>query len=202
MWIWIVGAFILSMSLGYLFTQLAQRRSRPIFFQVGRKVRLTCDQGIFVVRLDSQKDYRLWLDAPLVANSHVPIRVGTKVYLEIPLESGVCKFRSEVKDRDPNSHLLQIDLPRDLKKEERRNEPRDYFADGLVTKLNRSSALLVNVSPGGACLVSREEVSVGDWVTLDLPEESGRYACVLESKPDSLDGRLASKIRVVFAEPR
>ena len=202
MWIWIVGAFALSMSLGYLFTQLAQRRSRPIAFQPGRKIRLACEQGVFSVRIDSQKNRVLWLDAPLQANSHVPLRVGTKVYLEIPMETGVAKFRTEVTERESQSHTLKVEIPADVLREERRTEERHYFPDGLVTRLNSRPAIVNNLSSGGACILSREEVSAGDWVILDLPDEPERYACVLESRPDALDGRLASKIRVVFADPR
>ena len=118
-----------------------------------------------------------------------------------PVLGGVLLFSTRVLGRDASNHQLEVAVPDDLRRVERRVEPRDCRFRDEKSSLNGEMAVLLDVSPNGARVISTSNACAGDSVTLQLPGELGLVrGLVLSTLPDSLGSKRASQIRVLFVD--
>jgi hypothetical protein len=129
------------------------------------------------------------------------MRNGECLVGESPVLGGVLLFSTRVLGRDASNHQLEEAVPDDLRRVERRVEPRDCRFRDEKSSLNGEMAVLLDVSPNGARVISTSNACAGDSVTLQLPGELGLVrGWVLSTLPDSLGSKRASQIRVLFVD--
>ncbi len=201
-----LGLFLLwiaSVALAFGLTRFnfARRRPRAPEFLPNASWRIRTDRGAMRVRFLGSTEKGYEISAPLSDGAHVPLRPGDQVYVEAPGPGGAILFRTYIIGRSLESHTLLLQPADETQVQNRREEVRLPYKDEYV-KVNGEPSLLLNLSPGGAKLRTQASVAAGDWVTVDLPDQAPQYACVLEVLPDTLNGRPASGVRLIFSDPR
>lgn len=201
--LWFAGLWVTSVAIAYLGTRLLRRRTPKVPpFMVDASWKLRTQEGVLRVRYLGRTARGYQITAPLSMNSHVALRPGDRVHVEAPGAGVSITFRSYIIGRDLDSHTLIVQETEDFVIRNHRDDPRIRFSEGEPAKLNGQPSVLMDLSQSGAKLRTRAQVSTGDWVRLDLPDQEEQFACVLEVLPDTLDGRPAHGVRLVFAEPK
>jgi len=198
--VWLIGIFSVSIALAYAFTRAKSNPTQLPSLPEGTFWKLRTASGIYRVRYIHRGNGDLVVDAPLEKNAFVPLRVGESLQVEAPAFGGCVAFRTEVVARDADTKQLRLAIPTQVLNQNRREHPREVFPETAFSRINGEPSALINISMGGARVISRAEVSVGDWIRLETLDDE-KMGCVLEVLPDSLDGRRANNLRLVFAEP-
>lgn len=116
--------------------------------------------------------------------------------------TGMLTFASTVCDRLSSPASLVLRGPTSLKVVERRQTRRFRAMKGEMGSLDGEPALVLDVSTLGVCLVSSSRPALGELVVLGLAGSSGLHmGWVLDSTPDSWNGRPAYRVRVRLTEP-
>lgn len=198
--LWLLGIFLASFGIAYILTGKKPKANQLPTLPEGTFWRLRTSSGLYRVRFIQRQGQELIVDAPLDKNAYVPLRVGESLQVEAPAFGGCVAFRTEVVSRGAESKQLHLAIPSQVLNQNRRQHPRECFPETAFSRLNGEPSALINISMGGARVISRAEVSVGDWIRLETLDDE-KIGCVLEVLPDSLDGRRANNLRLVFAEP-
>ncbi len=201
--LWFFLLWVGSVAIAYTWTRLtkAKRQSSQPSVRPGSSWKLLARSGVYRVRFIETSELGYIVSAPLQGDSYVPLRPGDSVHVDAGCDEKVIRFRTAVMKRNDDDHTLLLAIPANFKEEERRSARRQQYDQGWFSRLNGEPAVLLDLGEGGARIRTQACVQTGDWVTLALPEKDDQYACVLEVQPDSLNGRPASAVRVIFAEP-
>ncbi len=186
----------------YLFAN--RRKIRPTLPAIpeGTSIRLVGPSGAYRSTLVMVDHNGIVLTSPMHRNSHVPLRVGDSLMVQVPLASGVLTFRSTVTERDAKTHQFTLETPVASKLIERRTEGRDKRFEGTGVVVNGVSATLVDLSAGGAKLVTSEFVKAGEVVRVQLPSGMGVVmGWALESTATAQGHLAARELRVRFETP-
>jgi hypothetical protein len=117
-------------------------------------------------------------------------------------DTAVLTFRAAVVSRNADTHEFTLARPERVRHVERRAELRDSSYDGMIGRINGTSATLQNLSAGGACVVTAAPVRAGDQVTLDLPMGLGEVqGLALESTATAQGRTLSRAVRIRFEVP-
>lgn len=191
------GAFAVSYGVAFLLV----KARKPRFPEIpdGAKVTLRGVNGTQRTRLVGVVSSGVVIQAPLEDDRYVPIRVGESIRVEIPLEEALLRFRTDVTERDSETHLITLAIPSSFVLSDRREKVRRNFSEEQPARLNGEPALLLDLSENGACVVAAAELAVGDLTRLEVEGRTERYGCVLEVTPDILDGRFATRARLLFS---
>lgn len=189
----------------YTLTWLATmgRRRRPeVRLTPDQKIRLLAPGGAYRSRFLRECREGLVVQAPLQRDVFVPLRVGSEVVVQAPHSDGLYTFRCLILSRSVDCHEYVLSLPDIVRNTERRSEPRLTPAEGQVATLNQQPAHVLNVSAGGARVLSFAFLSPGDYVSLSLSEfEGSANGFVLETTASVWQGRAAQEARIWFEEP-
>lgn len=200
---YLIALFLASLCASYLVGRLL-RRAAPRLPQltVGTSCRLVGTGGVYRCYLGSVKGKGLEFSAPLQRDHYVPLRVGEALMVQIPVQEGVVSFRSVVVERDAERHTFRMAAPTHFRTLDRRSEPRDDSVYGREVALNGQAAEVLNVSAGGALVVTTLDVQPGDRIDLQLGgSNSVCPGWALESVPTTLGQQAARSVRVRFESP-
>lgn len=202
----VIGYFALALALGAVIGSVFSKRRRPgrprIKIAQSAKARLVGPQGVYRCYFVADEAAGLVFSSPLQRDNYVPLRVGEPFMVQIPTTDGVITFRTEVLSRDATTHQFVVAYPDTYRMIDRRAELRETVFDGHEATINGHAALLCDLSPSGAKLVTQGELIAGESVTVTLPD--GRGTCdgwALESIPGAFGNAPGRVVRVRFAEP-
>ncbi|MCW5937532.1 MAG: flagellar brake protein [Fimbriimonadaceae bacterium] len=168
----------------------------------GTIARVIVPGGAYRCRIDACAPQYITFSAPLHQDTFVPLRPGQTVVVQIGDAGGLLTFRSEILARDSRAHTLCLAQPRHFRHSERRSEPRLKEVDDFRVMVDGQTARLVDLSARGAKAVTAAHVKPGDRVRLSIEEAPGEaVGSVLESRWDTLGGRPAREVRIMFDEP-
>ena len=123
--------------------------------------------------------------------------------IQAPLNDSIITFRAAVIGRNSDTHEFTLATPERVRHVDRRSEPRDTSLEGCIVSLNNQSAKLVDISAGGARVLSPAYgIRPGDAVSLNLPDEMGTaYGWALETIPTADGAHRANWVRIRFETP-
>jgi hypothetical protein len=193
-------------SVSYLVARLAALGSRgrtiALPFAPDQRLKLVAPGGAYRSRFVRESREGIIVQAPLHRDSYVPLREGTEVVVQAPHQSGLVTFRSKILRRLVGSHEFVLARPGRIRNTERRSEPRLTPEGGLPADLNGRPASVINVSAGGARIVTLAAVDPGDFVSLSSGEFEGTATgFVLEAAPAVWQNLPAVEARVWFEDP-
>lgn len=194
--LWFLGLWTASVGIAFLLTK--RRRVDPIFLP-NAFWKLQTPQGTMRARFvgESRQGYRI--EAPMAKGSFVPLRPGDAVYVEAPGIGSAMTFKTQIVGRDTQDHTLTLRLVANPITHNRRDDARLKGEETIM--VNGVPSQLVDLSSSGAKVVTVADLAPGDLVRLARKGDESRLGWVLEVLPDTLDGRLASRVRLIFAEP-
>lgn len=200
----LLGLWVGSVLMAYALTRVRTRKNAPKRPELvpGSTWVLRSPSGVHRARFLAEMPNGYLITAPMELDAYVPYRPGDRLHIEATGEMEAVVFRTEVAERDMTDHTLLLAFPLDYFVRNRRESGRLVFEEGERTRLNGQPALLMDLSEGGARVRTRLEVAAGEWVRVEVPEKGEQFACVLESQPDAMDGRPASLVRLIFADPQ
>ncbi|MGE4215761.1 MAG: flagellar brake protein [Fimbriimonadaceae bacterium] len=188
--------------LGYWATSTQRPRGTSLTLPEGQRIRLLTPHGTYHCRVLSGTGAGLTVSAPLSGNAHVPLRPGTHVVVQAPTTTGVLSFASTVCDRRSGPASLVLRAPTKLKVVERRESRRFRAIAGEHGSIDGETALILDCATMGVCLLCRNRPANGELVVLGLPSLARpRMGWVLDTSPDTWDGRAAFRARIRLAEP-
>jgi hypothetical protein len=202
----LIASFVLffggSLLVSYgLFSLLSARRNR-LDIAEGTAVRLVGPGGAYRCHYLGRDGEDLLFTSPLQADRYVPIRVGEKLFVQVPGVDCMLSFRSTVVKRDGSSHELVLSNPDYVRRTERRSEPRLTKFAGEDALFDGEPASIVDLSAAGACLLSRRRPDPGQRVRVVLPaSQLDTVGWALEASPASIGTHQGYKVRVQFTEP-
>lgn len=199
--LYLFGLFAASFGVAYAFTKLSHAAKRRGFpeLALGTAALVRHRSGKYRCRLSERCADSITFDSPLVADAHIPFRVGDTVKIEVPLKRGVVMFFAEIAGRDDHARRFVVPTPERYDVHDRRAHARTEYEEGVVARVNQQPGILLNASPGGAAVVAHVDVATGEMVRIEDADSAVHLGCVLEVSPETLDGRLASKLRIVFS---
>ena len=169
---------------------------------MGCSVRLVGPGGVYRCHLLRKERDGLVFSAPLQRDHFVPLRVEEKLMVQMPVVDGLVTFRSEIMSRDAEEHSIKLETPKRFRHVDRRSEPRDDRVCGREVSLNGSAAALVNLSAGGARVVTPLALKPGERIQVQLGMEAAVcFGWALESIADHLGVEPARSVRVRFEAP-
>jgi hypothetical protein len=200
-WMIAVVAAGAAAGLGYWASAAARPKRDRFWLPEGSPLRLLTPYGTYHCRILAGSGTGLCVSAPISANARVPLREGVKVVVQAPTPNGVMTFASTVSGRNVEPPSLLLSAPEGLRVVERRTAKRVRAAAGAHGSIDGEPALVIDSGEMGSCLVSRDRFPAGELVVVGL-STTGQPALgwVLESSPDSWDGRPAYRIRVRWCE--
>ena len=201
-WITAMAAAGAVAGLGFWASTAQRPRSKSLTLPEGQRIRLLTPNGTYHCRVVGGTGARLTVSAPLSGNAHVPLRPGTHVVVQAPTPTGVLSFASTVCDRNTDPASLVLQGPTKLRVVERRESRRFRAMAGELGSLDGETVLVLDCSVLGACLLCRNRPAPGELVVLGLASIAHpRMGWVLDSVPDTWDGRPAYRTRIRLAEP-
>lgn len=186
---------------GYWASAAARPRRDRFWLPEGNPLRLLTPYGTYHCRVRAESGAGLSVTAPISANARVPLREGVKVVVQAPTPQGVMTFASTVAGRHEDPPSLSLSAPEGLRVVERRSGRRMRAATGALGSIDGEPALVIDSGEMGSCLVSRDRFPAGELVVVGLPTScQPTLGWVLESTPDSWDGRPAYRTRIRWCE--
>lgn len=198
-WLQLFLTMAATLTLSWCVARLVTRRrpaeARTLGLEPGHRLHLVTAGGSYRCTYLDDSRAGLKVSAPLSRDVYVPLRVGETVVAQCPVSEGLVTFRTEVIDRDAETHTFVLRRPGAFRRTDRRTEPR-IALDRFVT-INGHEASLVNASLHGLCVRTWERFSPGDWVEVSLGQGSP-VACgwILATAPSSMDGRPSADVRL------
>lgn len=169
---------------------------------IGTLVRLVTTGGAYRCRVSRCGPDGIDVSAPLHHDRFVPLRPGQTVIVQVPEPGGLLTFRTEIVQRDSESHVLHMSRPSALRRTDRRTEPRLTTVEGDLALVDSVEARMVDLSASGARVVTFADPRAGDRVRLDLKAHGAcAFGWVLASEAAQLRGRPARELRIRFEEP-
>jgi len=149
------------------------------------------------VTLNEQRPEEWVINPPEFALAH-PIELGEKLRVEVGYEQRVFWFWSTVTSVDPETGRITLTILKPIESAERRVNPRQEFTRLLPASVNDIPAWVLDLSDGGAQLLTEAELCAGDLVRLDAEGQESRLGFVLQVEPDILRTKFVSRVRLVF----
>jgi len=144
----------------------------------------------------------LVFSSPIQRDHYVPLRAGESLMIQVPMPESLLTFRTTILERDADQHEFLLAHPEGIKRIDRRSEVRDTTIDGQEAILNGDSATMVDLSAGGAKVITSQVVDPGDQVRLELPANLGSaYGWALESTATHRGRQSARAVRIKFQVP-
>ncbi|MBL8067341.1 MAG: PilZ domain-containing protein [Armatimonadetes bacterium] len=194
--------FALSWVAGWWFVGRKHRPLTLVPIAENCRVRMVGPGGTYRCYFIRRDKSGLVFSAPLQRDRYVPVKVGESLMVQAPLADGLITFRSQVLSRDAETHEFTLAMPERIREVDRRSEPRHPQTAGNIVRINDEPASLVDLSGGGARIVTNAPIQPGDNIYLDLPAELGTvHGWALECLPADGGSRVAREIRVRFEEP-
>lgn len=179
-------------------TQLRRARSvRLPQLPVGKRLTLRGLNRASRVTLHEQSEQEWVVTAPPTAAAH-PLEPGEKLRVEVGYEQRVYWFWATVGEAQPESGHVTLRILKPIESTERRTSPRQEFTRLLPATVNNIDAWVLDLSDGGAQLLTEAELSAGDLVRLDTEGQESRLGFVLQVEPDILQAKFVSRVRLVF----
>lgn len=198
----LAAVFAVSMVASWVLARKNRNRVTFVPLSENARVRMVGPGGTYRCYYLRRTKKGLFFSAPLQRDEYVPVRVGESLMVQAPIADSLVTFRSSVVSRDGESHEFCIAHPVRMRQVDRRSEARDKSVQGSIVRLNGDSASLVDLSAGGARIVSNSDVLPGDTVFVDLPDELGSVqGWALESVPSQFGGATTREFRIRFEEP-
>ena len=194
--------FTVSMVVSYFLT--AKNRKQVTFVPLTEncRVRMVGPGGSYRCYFVRRTKKGLVFSAPLQRDRYVPVRVGESMMVQAPVADSLVTFRSSVISRDAETHEFVLETPTRIRQVDRRSERRDEQFSGSIIRLNGEPASLVDLSAGGAKVISNSAVLAGDSVAVELPDDFGLvYGWALETLPSATGTAVTREVRVRFEEP-
>lgn len=188
----VAGSLAASSGLAYWRTH-SQRRRFPCF-SLGTTVRFKTVSGVFRSKIQGQSRDVLTLSAPLSRSQYVPFQVDERLTVEVPVQGGVCRFRSRVIAIDSDQHEIEVESPVEFSVQDRREAPRTNIEAPIMVE--GAPGWLLNVSAFGAKLQTQEPFAKGERLELDFGSEAA-HAWVMETSTGTPESRT---LRVRFEE--
>lgn len=165
-------------------------------------VRLVGAGGVYRCHYLSHDRKGVRVSSPIQRDHYIPLRVGEQMMVQVPQDAGLLVFRTTIIERDAESHEFLLGSPEAVRHIERRSEQRDSSVEGKGIEFNGEPATLIDISAGGAKVLTQVEVDPGDQVRIKLHANLGEaYGWALESTASQRDRRPARAVRVKFQIP-
>lgn len=183
--------FAASLTLSFALGTFLKRRRAVTAPEPNSVIRVRCASGVYRTRFLQDTPDGWEFVAPIQQDSHVPIRIGEPLILEIGCPRGVARFRAELIARESDSHvmlaahLVFVGLS-DRRAGERRLACCEVSFEGTPAKL-------VDISESGAKVEVGGFVPAGQRVRLDFPNSPApKFGWVLAHESDG--------VRVLFED--
>jgi hypothetical protein len=194
--------FTVSMVVSHLVMARSRRQVTFVPIAENTRVRMVGPGGSYRCYFVRRSKKGLVFSAPLQRDRYVPVRVGESMMVQAPVGDSLVTFRSSVESRDADSHEFVLAWPLRIRQVDRRSENRDKSVVGSIVRLNGEPASLIDLSAGGAKVMSNAVVEAGASVSVELPEQTETvYGWALESVPSSHGSAITREVRVRFEEP-
>lgn len=193
--LWFFGLWALAVVIAMF---VAKRRKPEPIFAPNTFWRLRTERGTLRARFIGEDSRGYRIEAPMAQGSYVALRSGDAVYVEAPGFGEAFTFRTQVLDRDAKTRIITLKRAKSPISHNRRDETRIKTEQRIT--LNGVPSVLLDQSAGGAKVLTSADLATGDTVRLESATEPTRMAYALEVLPDTLDGRLASCVRLIFAD--
>ncbi len=199
---WFAILFALSFGAAYF---LAKRkigiRRGPFWVDPDTAIRLSSPSGSFRSRFLQATKEGWMIAAPVQRDAFVPLRIGEGLVVQAPGAGGVWTFRTKVLDRQLEGHLLVLSRPEHPHLIDRRSQPRDVDVRGACVELNGCESELLDISAGGARVLTDAPLANGDNILMMLHADLGEArGWALECAPVR-NGEGKRAVRVCFSEP-
>jgi hypothetical protein len=190
-----------SMVLSYFLTRHNRKQLAIVPLEENTRVRMVGPGGSYRCYFLRRSKKGLTFSAPLQRDRYIPVRVGESMMVQAPLADCLVTFKSTVESRDAETHEFILAWPKRVRMVDRRAENREATREGSIILVNGEPASVLNLSAGGARLVTAAKIQPGDTLSLELNQDFGMvYGWALEVLP-SLSGGAAWEVRVRFEEP-
>lgn len=194
--------FAASMAVSYAVTARKRKKLLIVPLPENTRVRMVGPGGSYRAFFLRQTKNGLVFSAPLQRDHFVPVRIGEALMVQAPLDDSIVTFRSTVTHRDPVTHELTLAAPSRIKHSDRRTEDREANLRGAIVKANGETSTLLDLSAGGARIVTTAPIEPGDTVRLELPMDYGTaHGWALESIAIAQGRSQAREVRLRFEEP-
>jgi len=202
----LVGVFtvVFGFSLATAYAVHAARRNRiaPVDLEENAMVRFVGAGGVYRCHFVRSDRKGLVFSSPIQQDHYVPLRAGEMIMVQSPKDDGLMTFRTTILSRDAETHEFLLAHPQQVKHVDRRSEPRVKSFEGEKVRINGDEATMIDISAGGAKVVTEREIDPGDQVRLELPQNLGSaYGWALESTAANRGRRSARAVRVKFQVP-
>lgn len=164
-----VVLFAISMAVAWLIAQIMLATKRCPDPAIGTCLRMRGPAGMYRTRIVQARGSQWVLSAPLMRDHYVPLHVGERLSVEMPLDDGVMFFKTVIRSRDVGEHTLTIERPVHARKSDRRAERRIVEPNCGPVGLEGVPSRLVDICSVGARLTSSRSVQTGERVRVDLP---------------------------------
>lgn len=186
----------------YVFHASQRRRSAPVQLAENATVRMVGSGGVYRCHYLRESRRGLVFSAPIQRDRYVPIREGESMVIQAPQDSSLLTFRTTVLERDAETHEFILARPVSIRNIDRRTEERDTSIDGAPAVMNGTAATIVNLSAGGAKVITTDEIDPGDQVRLELPNGLGEaYGWALDTTASNRGRIPARAVRIRFSMP-
>ncbi|HXH59766.1 MAG TPA: flagellar brake domain-containing protein, partial [Fimbriimonadaceae bacterium] len=192
------GTLLASYCIFAYFTSRRERFELP----ANTPVRLLGPGGAYRCHFLRRDEERLVFSSPIQADHYVPIRTGERLLVQAPGDNCLVSFRSEVAERDPDTHEIVLEEPEHIRRVERRTNKRSSALNGEDALLNGDIATLIDICTTGAAIITRRRTNPGERVNLVLPVTNlDTYGWALESSQAAFGIHPGYKVRIQFEEP-
>ena len=202
----LVGLFILvfGVSLVASFGLHSMRKPfrKKLEIEPSTMIRLVGAGGVYRCHYLSHDRKGVRVSSPIQRDHYIPLRVGEQMMVQVPQAGGLLVFRTTIIERDADAHEFLLSSPEGVRNIERRSEHRDTTVEGQDVVFNGEPATLLDISAGGAKVLTQIEIDAGDQVRIQLHSNLGEaYGWALESTASQRDRRPARAVRVKFQIP-
>lgn len=181
---------------------IVKARQRPqLTLDPKLKVRLVTSKGVRLTQLIGEGANRsIRLAPPIGIGDAMPLAEGDSLFVQMPQSAGSVSFRSVIQKVEPSGDLI-IAPPTYVRRVERRSEPRLTDLKRIAPTINGVRAEFIDLSAGGAQLVTHAPIANGQEVALSWEGNPPITAFVLEARPAPAHGEHALRLRLRFVEP-
>lgn len=171
------GLFVGSFLLGWTFAQ--RRKKTPLDPLSGATVRIRASGAVYRSRLVEVSADGWWIEAPLQRDSYVALHPAEHVTIEVPVNGGLLRAKTEVLRREISTHRILLAIPTSAIISDRRQWARQIGPQNATVE--GEAVILSDLSSTGTRFSAGPKLDRGSRVRIDLAGE-GRtvFGWVLE----------------------